>query len=758
MGWFSRRAPKRASGLGTKSSAASHLLEALEGRTLMANAALPDISSLQNVNHSVVRFQVSFSTPSGRVNEDIDIELFDAEAPITVANFLKYVRDGDYDQSFFHRLARNTDSTPFVLQAGLGRLKSPTTTGAFINQSEQVPTDPAILNEFSPSRSNVSRTLAMAKVGGQVNSATSQWFFNISNNAANLDGQNGGFTVFARVLDDRSWAVVQQMATLSTSNQGSPFNELPVGQGFTGTNATEAQMLMITDAEIIKPANVAEFFRYRYYYPEGFTGGQINEFVPMGNPGDTTVHYQVIARAETRDPLPTPVADFWFRDKVIDHNSIAARKRAGFTVFDFANPSGSLVPKQGKAYAYEVWSTAPVATTLSHYDFGFSTIESFVGGPRATTGLTGDQSSLNWTIPDIRKGGTNRDFLVWQNTTDQTASVTLTFIYDNSSGVSPITLTFPTQPLRRGGLSINDLPQLPAGKFSAVITSDLPIVAALTHYNNTTTSTADNVRGGSTSVGIAGAGSRAGIISLGNINTSSSNPTINDEISVVNPNNGGAIVTLIFTFDDATPDFTTSFAMVAQSRTAISLNSFAALENKRFSVRYSAGVSPLFASIFHVENSDVAANPLAITAAPIHDFGEGFINSGRNPPDVFEQLAIYNPNEVSLRGTDVAANITIKFGYTDGTVVTKTLTIAAGKRVELRLDQDTDLIAQNGLGRFFYSINVVSNVPVIAAMRHYDLSLGGRQASGGGSTIGTQRASTTVPIVRLDNLSSLNTM
>jgi peptidyl-prolyl cis-trans isomerase A (cyclophilin A) len=62
-----------------------------------------------------------------------------------------------------------------------------------------VPTDPSIVNEFNVS--NTRGTIAMAKLGGDPNSASSQWFINVGNNSF-LDSQNGGFTTFGRVLDN----------------------------------------------------------------------------------------------------------------------------------------------------------------------------------------------------------------------------------------------------------------------------------------------------------------------------------------------------------------------------------------------------------------------------------------------------------------------------------------------------------------------------------------------------------------------------
>ena len=115
------------------------------------------------------------------------IELFESTTPITVANFLRYVGDGDYNGSYFHRVVPG-----FILQGGGFGVSN-----GFVTP---IPTDPPILNEFNIS--NTRGTVAMAKLGGDPNSATSQWFVNLANNAANLDGQNGGFTVFGRVIDD----------------------------------------------------------------------------------------------------------------------------------------------------------------------------------------------------------------------------------------------------------------------------------------------------------------------------------------------------------------------------------------------------------------------------------------------------------------------------------------------------------------------------------------------------------------------------
>ncbi len=153
----------------------------------------------------VVRFNTNFGP--------IDVELLPDDAPKTVANFLGYLDRGDYDQSFLHRLVKD-----FVLQGGGYR---------FVNGNvETIPTKPPVMNEFKVS--NVRGTIAMAKLGSDPDSATDEWFFNLADNSANLDTQNGGFTVFGRVLDEASQAVIDRIAGLEVTNAGSPFDQLPV--------------------------------------------------------------------------------------------------------------------------------------------------------------------------------------------------------------------------------------------------------------------------------------------------------------------------------------------------------------------------------------------------------------------------------------------------------------------------------------------------------------------------------------------------
>ncbi|ENN97786.1 MULTISPECIES: peptidylprolyl isomerase [Pseudoalteromonas] len=127
----------------------------------------------------------------------IELNLFDQQAPNTVANFLSYIEDDAYNQTVIHRSVSD-----FIIQGG-----------GFTFTDELVPitTKPTVVNE--PVLSNVKGTIAMAKLANDENSATSQWFFNMVDNSEALDTQNGGFTVFGQITA-QSQATLDNIAGL----------------------------------------------------------------------------------------------------------------------------------------------------------------------------------------------------------------------------------------------------------------------------------------------------------------------------------------------------------------------------------------------------------------------------------------------------------------------------------------------------------------------------------------------------------------
>ena len=159
---------------------------------------------------------------------DIEVELYDQDKPLTVQNFLRYTKAGAYRDTFFHRCVPN-----FVVQGGGFFITTRTNEMNFVN-AVPVPSFGAISNEFGVGRrlSNTFGTIAMAKVGGDTNSATSQWYFNTVNNTF-LDANNSNnlFVVFGKVL--RGTNILSDFNTRGPgfgiyTNIGGVFGSLPV--------------------------------------------------------------------------------------------------------------------------------------------------------------------------------------------------------------------------------------------------------------------------------------------------------------------------------------------------------------------------------------------------------------------------------------------------------------------------------------------------------------------------------------------------
>lgn len=203
---------------------------------------------------------VQVETPVG----SFQIKLLDTEAPVTVENFLNYFNDGDYENSFIHRSVIN-----FVIQGG-GFTFNEDGLPDDNNLILSVPQDPPIPNEFG--LANTRGTVAMAKIPGDADSATSQWFVNVRDNHA-LDLDNGGFTVFGSVLGN-GMDVVDAITALDIS-QGLLFPNLPVidfnpatdEDGFLG-----AENLVFTDMSLVSTDDLP------FMINEGIDGAWENPF------------------------------------------------------------------------------------------------------------------------------------------------------------------------------------------------------------------------------------------------------------------------------------------------------------------------------------------------------------------------------------------------------------------------------------------------------------------------------------------------
>ncbi|HHS12804.1 MAG TPA: peptidyl-prolyl cis-trans isomerase [bacterium] len=137
------------------------------------------------------------------------IELYPDKAPVSVENFLQYVRDGFYDGVIFHRIVPD-----FVIQGG-----------GFDSAGNRKETRDPIVNEAANGLKNKKYTLSYARTP-EINSATSQFFINTVDNPA-LDHRGNtqdefGYCVFGKVIEGRK--TVDKIAKIKT---GGPRGDSP---------------------------------------------------------------------------------------------------------------------------------------------------------------------------------------------------------------------------------------------------------------------------------------------------------------------------------------------------------------------------------------------------------------------------------------------------------------------------------------------------------------------------------------------------
>ena len=148
------------------------------------------LATTLSISMSVARAQSDNTVENPRVlmkttDGDITIELFADKSPITVENFLRYVDDGHYDGTVFHRVISN-----FMIQGG-----------GFDTELKEKPTRDPIVNESKNNLHNTRGTLAMARTSDP-GSAAAQFFINQrSNLRLDWSGGKDGYAVFGEVVD-----------------------------------------------------------------------------------------------------------------------------------------------------------------------------------------------------------------------------------------------------------------------------------------------------------------------------------------------------------------------------------------------------------------------------------------------------------------------------------------------------------------------------------------------------------------------------
>ncbi|MET0357024.1 MAG: peptidylprolyl isomerase [Cellvibrio sp.] len=183
-------------------SVKNHLIN-LKTRFKFSCASVGLLGAFFMFAHSASATIVQFQTTMG----DFQVNLYDKTTPETVKNFLAYVNAGAYNNTVITRAVPE-----FVVQGGGYK---------YDTNFPLVPlkANAAIINE--PVYSNRRGTIAMAKLSGNPNSATNEWFFNLKDNSAGLsklDTANGGYTVFGEVIFTGSvdgMLVLEAMAALN---------------------------------------------------------------------------------------------------------------------------------------------------------------------------------------------------------------------------------------------------------------------------------------------------------------------------------------------------------------------------------------------------------------------------------------------------------------------------------------------------------------------------------------------------------------
>ena len=426
------------------------------------------------------------------------------------------------------------------------------------------------------------------------------------------------------------------------------------------------------------------------YFPEGFAGSNIDEFVPMVNTNGFDVDFEIYARYETGANPNTPIYT----------GTIGANSRGGVTIATRNNLAGALV-RIGVPYALEIRSTAKLGATFSHYDFSSAVGEAFTRN-----------TSTTWTFAEANKDASvYRDFLLFYNPTNTTANLTVTIYYTDGA-----TATFnqSVDSLRRGGININtDGRIFKNGTFGIKVTSDQPIVSSLTSYNLQRT-------GGDGLLGDSNGGATRGVVT----NVQSGAGTTSN-IAFLNTNS--TPVTVTFTANYARldiPNLVKVITIQPNRSYSADLAGLGMLAGQTAGLTYTSNLPVTFAAKEY-KFGDGNTTTTSTAAGREFFFGDLFVNPALAGVKYIEQLGLYNPTATPI-------TVDIRYLFTDGTSSTVNVQVGALTFAFVQIDQQQAILSRGGPTAFSLQLNSAS--PFVASLTHYDLFLNGGWSAEGAST------------------------
>ena len=285
---------------------------------------LPNIAtsaSADTIDLNVTPFFVAANAPGTVVritlaggglpsDSHVDVALSDSATPVTVANFLSYVRAGAYRNSFFHR---SGSAEPLGIVQGGGFKIADDYSGLSNLTLGQIPAATSIVNESSTTRPNTRGTIAMARTTA-VDSATTQWFFNTDDNTTSLGGPDaGGYTVFGNVVGN-GMTVLDQIYALTPadvrdridSSIDGAFSELPLLNPI--ASGTDLVTIPRTDIVVVQSTEVIPSLTFQAQSDDNNIA-QISNITPEGvvtvAPGTTSGTANITVTATDLDNVST---------------------------------------------------------------------------------------------------------------------------------------------------------------------------------------------------------------------------------------------------------------------------------------------------------------------------------------------------------------------------------------------------------------------------------------------------------------------